>query len=153
MYCADHTPLGVLFNAECDALLPFVLLPPDTREQRAFVMREVREFVESMGAQARNRAEQMRNEMITIVKDVVRNARIKQILVSTAQDHRVVVRRKGMEKNRRSTGELHRTITELSQRVIEINSKTEKRKRERKTKEVEDDDYEAKKKGEKSSRS
>ena len=133
------------FNTECDALLPFVLLPPDTREQRAFVMREVREFVESMGAQARNRAEQMRNEMITIVKDVVRSARVKQMLVSTAQEHRLVVRKKGMEENRRSTGELHRTITELSQRVFEINSKTEKRKRERKTKEVDDDDYEAKK--------
>ena len=92
-FCADHIPRGVSFYPECDALLPCQVFPPTSFESIRFVLREVKQFFEDTTTRTRNQEEQLKNDVMTLGKQMAKVVSLKRELVMGETKNSLVLNR------------------------------------------------------------
>ena len=139
-FCADHIPRGVSFFSECDALLPFQVFPPTSLEQITFVLREFKQFFDDTATRTHNQAEQLKNDLVTIGRQMARKASIKRALVVRETKNSLVLSRSQFTGFRKDVEKLHRELLRSMGKTAEENARAIKPVRKRKRNE-ESDDY------------
>lgn len=139
-FCADHIPRGVSFYPECDALLPCQIFPPTSFESIRFVLREVKQFFEDMTTRTRNQEEQLKNDVMTLGKQMARIVSLKRELVMGETKNSLVLNRGRFACFWKDVGKLHTELMRSMERTAQENARIVKPARKRRKEEA-DGDY------------